>query len=133
MKLSFPALCLGLLLAAGCATQQPPPVRQAVVRPPAAAHKPAPAPDWFQRQLAAARQARKQHLPHSDAAGAQLAYYKVMLPACRRVEASGPEKYRPRCATLVRQAAIDTPAPPDLFSCTDTADDTPETATACND
>jgi len=95
--------------------------------------KAAPAPDWFQRQVAAARQARRQHLPHSDTAGAQQAYYKVMLPACHKVAASGPEKYRARCASLVRQAAVDTPPPPDLFTCNDPAEDTPETATACDD
>jgi hypothetical protein len=93
-------------------------------------------PDWFHRELALARHARATHLPIGDKAGAQRAYYAVMLPACRKVAQSGPDKYRARCQSLASHAAADAAAANDDFSCMDDHVDTGDTQaekTACND
>src|SRR5580692_9798712 len=116
--------CVGLCcVLAACAPAPPPPV---VAH---AAPKPSPAaapPDWFHRQLALARHARVAFVPHGDQAGAQLAYYKVMVPACQHVMKSGPEKYHGRCVALLHHAttaqaadAVKIIPPPDDFACND--------------
>lgn len=105
-----------------------------------ATHAPAPraSPDWFQRQLVEARHARTVHLAAGDKAGARKAYAAIMVPACERVERSGPDKYRTRCRALLHPArAPATKAPPvedavcDLDR--DDSNDTPEQITACSD
>ncbi len=133
----FAAVSLIASLAA-CATPAPAPpaaptphVTRAVPRKP-------PAPlDWFYRQLALARHARAVHLPHSDAAGAQRAYYAVLLPACAHVAHSGPEAYRARCRAIVARAsdaaaaaAAGPPCPDDDH---DDSADAPAQVTACSD
>jgi hypothetical protein len=131
-----PALALVLALAlAACVTAPPPAPPPLVVH--AVPHKP-PAPlDWFHRQLAMARHARATHLPRSDTAGAQLAYYAVMLPACGHIAKVGPEAYRARCRAIVQRAsdaaaaAAMGPACPDDEH-DDSADD-PAQVTACSD
>ncbi len=133
----FAALFLLATLAA-CATAPPP-------RPPpppphvthAVPRKP-PAPlDWFHRQLAMARHARAVHLPHSDVAGAQRAYFSVMLPACAHIAHAGPEAYRARCRAIVARAsdaaaaaAAGPPCPDDEH---DDSADSPAQVTACSD
>ncbi len=113
-----------------CSTSAPPP------RPPqpqAQHHVP---PDWFHRELALARHARMTHLPPGDTAGAQRAYYKVMLPACQRVAKSGPDKYRARCKALTDHAAADAAAANNDFDCMPDQDDSQASQaekTACND
>jgi hypothetical protein len=126
---------------AGCAPSVPP--RPVVAQVPPQLHVAASPPDWFHRELARARHARVAHVPHGDQVGAQRAYYQVMVPACRRVARSGPDKYRARCAALVQHeatasaadAAAIMPAPDD-FSCNDERDDSrddPARVTACSD
>ena len=125
-------LAVVLLTLAGCMASSPP-------KPAVVSTKPRPVPtppDWFHRELALARHARLSHTPHSDTAGAQAAYYAVMVPACARVVKSGPAKYRARCATLAEHAASPTPQIMDEFPCNsdhDDSADTPEEKTACND
>jgi len=124
---------------AGCAASPPP----AVTAPAPPKTHVSPAPDWFHRQLALAQHARTAFVPHGDQAGAQRAYYKVMVPACQRVDQSGLDKYRARCAALVRHAAAAAAAdavaiipPPDDFSCNDDRDDSHDDQSqvkACND
>ncbi len=117
---------------AGCVTTAPP--RPAIVS--TKPHAVSAPPDWFHRELALARHARLTHLPHTDKAGAQAAYYAVMVPACARVVKSGPAKYRARCATLVEHATSPAPQIMDEFPCNtdhDDSRDTPEEMTACND
>ena len=129
--------CCGL---AACAPATPPPV-VAHVAP--RANTAAPPPDWFHRQLALARHARVTFTPHADQTGAQLAYYKVMVPACQHVIKSGPDKYHARCVALLHHANMAAVAdaakilpPPDDFACNDDHDDgndPPALVTACND
>jgi hypothetical protein len=95
-------------------------------------------PDWFQRHLADARHARAVHLAAGDTAGARRAYAAVMVPACERVERSGPDKYRARCRNLLHTAkapAIKLPSVEDTACDLDRDDsnDTPEQITACSD
>jgi hypothetical protein len=119
---------VGLGLAAGvagCATQVPPPAPAVRVAPKK--------PDWFHQQLALARRARAAHVPHSDAAGAQLAYNRVMIAACTHVAAAGPEKYRARCFAYTQRPVK--PVADDSLACSD-EDDTYETTAeikACSD
>jgi hypothetical protein len=142
-----PGSCCPAIISAGfccalaaCAPAAPPPVvaHEAPKTSPAA-----PLPDWFHRQLALARHARVTFAPHADQTGAQLAYYKVMVPACQRVIKSGPDKYRGRCVALLHHANMAAVAdaakilpPPDDFACNDDHDDgndPPALVTACND
>jgi hypothetical protein len=126
---------------AGCASSPPPQV--AAPTPPKPHLSSTAAPDWFHRQLARAQHARTAFVPHGDQAGAQRAYYTVMVPACQRVGKSGPDKYRARCAALLRHAAAASAAdavaiipPPDDFSCNDDRDDShddPSLIKACSD
>ncbi len=93
-------------------------------------------PDWFHHELALARHAKATHLPPGDTLGAQRAYYAVMLPACRRVAKSGPDKYRARCFALSNHAAADAAAANDDFSCESDHDDSQDSQaekTACSD
>jgi hypothetical protein len=128
IPLAFFILPFGL---ASC--MAPPPV---ATRAPVA--KSVPAPDWFHRELARARRAKADHRPSQDAAGALHAYYAILLPACDRVEKSGPDKYRPRCKILIAKAAR--PASPALpaasYAPCDDRDDSLQSAaeiTACSD
>ena len=125
---AFVALCV-----AACATtpQPPPPPR-----PVATAPRHVTPPDWFHRELALARHARKSHLPPSDTKGAQHAYYSVMLPACERVAKSGPDKYRARCRALTEHATTAATLANDDFDCKDEQDDSRDSQaekTACSD
>jgi hypothetical protein len=122
------AVVSGLMLAGCAATEVAPPV----VRAPIASHtaaRPA-ALDWFQQQIVAARVAQRSHLPKSDHQGAQEAYDQVMRAACGRVELSGPDKYKPRCDSLLQHK------PPllqsDPFACEQETDN-PADIVACND
>jgi hypothetical protein len=82
-------------------------------------------------------------MPHGDQSGAQLAYYKVMVPACQHVMKSGPDKYHGRCVALLRHAttaavadAAEILPPPDDFACNDDRDDSNDPTaqvTACSD
>jgi len=95
------------------------------------------------RWLALARHARVAFVPQGDQAGAQLAYYKVMVPACQHVMKSGPDKYHGRCVALLRHAttaavadAAEILPPPDDFACNDDRDDSNDPTaqvTACSD
>ena len=129
---------LGLLATlAACATTPPPPPPPPQHVTHAVPHKP-PAPlDWFHRQLAMARHARHVHLPASDTAGAQRAYYAVLLPACAHVAKAGPEQYRARCRAIVQRAADASAAANAGPACPDDDhdDSTDPTAqvTACSD
>jgi hypothetical protein len=89
------------------------------------------APDWFLRQLAAARAARRAHLPHSDIAGASQTYYRIALAACTRLAEHRLTQYRSRCNAL-RQQAVATAPPPAEETCDENAD-SPDKMTACND
>ena len=129
----FAALSLLATLAA-CATTPPTPPPHVTH---AAPHKP-PAPlDWFHRQLALAKHARHVHLPASDIAGAQRAYYAVLLPACAHVAKAGPDQYRARCRAIVSRAADASAAANEGPACPD--DDHDDSAdptakiTACSD
>jgi hypothetical protein len=98
--------------------------------------RPKPAPDWFHRQLAAAHHARITHVPPGDKAGAQRAYDAIMVPACGKIAASGPAKYRAQCRTMVQRANDAAAALAESPTCRDDSDDAPETAaqvTACSD
>jgi hypothetical protein len=121
-----------VLAMAGCAAPPPP-----VARAPSAAVRPRPAPpDWFHRQLAAARKAKMSHLPPGDAAGAQAAYNAVMLPVCAQVAKAGPDKYRARCRALVARASDAAAAAAYNPPCDDDHDDSgdsPAQITACSD
>ena len=101
---SLAACCIAMALAActGPAPAPPQVSRAALVKPP---------PDWYHRQLALARNARAEHRPKQDTAGAQYAYYAIMLPACEHIEKSGPNKYRPRCKILIAKATAHRSAP----------------------
>ena len=129
-------LCLCLAFA-GCAGPAPPPAPQAIARPPAQkVPHPKAAPDWFHRQLALAHHARVTHLPPGDKAGAQRAYDAVILPACTKIAASGPAKYRAQCRAMVQRAASTASALAESPACQDDSSDAPETAdqvTACSD
>jgi len=136
---SLAACCFVLALAACTAPAPPPPqiVRAAPAKPP---------PDYYHRQLQLARNARAEHRPKQDKAGAQHAYYAIMLPACEHIENAGPDKYRPRCKLLIARATAK-PAPPGAPAahaatteseppCDDDRDDSQETPaqiTACSD
>jgi hypothetical protein len=92
--------------------------------------------DWFHRQLAAAHRAKISHLPRGDSAGAQRAYYAVMLPVCGQVAKSGPAQYRARCQALVLRASNAAAAAAYNPPCDDDHDDTGDTPaeiTACSD
>jgi hypothetical protein len=120
------ALAATLILASCVAAPPPAP-------PPAAAHA---APDWFHQQLALARKARLAHLPVGDAAGAQRAYYAVMVPACGRVASSGPAQYRARCRIIIQHASDAAAAATANPPCDDDHDDSGDTQaqiTACSD
>jgi hypothetical protein len=133
----IPLLRLALaapLALAGCVAAPPPPPPPVVAH--AAPHPPPKPLDWFHRQLALARHAKLTHLPVGDAAGAQRAYYAVMVPVCGRVAASGPAQYRARCRAIIQRAsdaaALATANPP----CDDDHDDSGDTEaqiTACSD
>jgi hypothetical protein len=130
-------LCCAL---AACAPAAPPPVMAHAAPRPGAAASP---PDWFHHELALARHARVAFVPQGDQAGAQLAYYKVMVPACHHVMKSGPDKYRGRCGALLHHATMAEAAdaakilpPPDDFACNDDRDDSNDPTaqvTACSD
>ena len=115
-----------ILAMAGCVTPPPPPPPSKPVAPVA---RRAPPLDWFQQQVAAARQARATHMPKADTAGAQADYDGAMRAACTRVALSGPEKYQARCAALLRQSQ---PAAAEPWPCDDASTD-PATLHACND
>lgn len=116
------AIGVAVVVVAGC-TQQPP--LSATVPPHAAAHiQP---PDWFHRQLAAARAAKRAHQPSTDTAGAQQAYDEILKTACTRA-ALGPNKYPTRCDTVLRPASTQLQTDP----CEANADD-PAIQTECND
>ena len=68
-------------------------------------------------------------MPRSDVAGAQVAYDTIVRQACERVIVTGPERYRARCDTVLRD-----PAPPvaEPFPCDD-QDQDPVAVKACND
>jgi hypothetical protein len=125
------ALCL-----AGCATRQ---TLQSVPQSHTAgipAHQAAAPLDWFHRQLAAARHARITHLPVGDTAGAQRAYYSVMIPVCGQVAKGGPDKYRARCRAIIYQATTNAAAAAAGPPCADDKDDSgesPAQITACSD
>ena len=133
--------CLQLAAAIGlasCATSPPPPPPGATTH----THAAAPAPDWFHRQLAAARYARSHHQPATDTRGARKAYLAIMLPACERVAKSGPDKYRSRCRGILNPPVATTTlpaktlAPPVDQSCDldrDDSADAPAQVTACSD
>lgn len=135
--LASAGLCCAL---AACSPAVPPPVVAHAAPKPRSA---APAPDWFHRELALARQAKGAFVPHGDQASAQLAYYKVMVPACQHVVKSGPDKYRGRCVALLHHATMAEAAdsvkilpPPDDFACNDERDDSNDPitqVTACSD
>ncbi len=114
---------------AGCVTQAPPPPTPVAVAPP-------PPPDWFHRELALARHARAAHLPASDIAGAQRAYFAVMVPVCGKVAANGPVKYKARCKAIIDRATTDAAnanAGPPCDDEHDDSADTPAQITACSD
>jgi hypothetical protein len=115
---------------AGCVTQPPPAPRVQVRKVP----KPK-APDWFHQQLALARKARAGHSPHSDVEGAQLAYNRVMITACKHVAEAGPDKYRPRCLAYAKRTLHPVLVPDDSLSCGDEDDtfETPAQIKACSD
>ncbi len=129
------AAVLMLAMLAACATTPPSPPPPRVTH--ALPHRP-PAPlDWFHRQLALARHARATHLPPGDTAGAQRAYYAVMLPVCAHVAKAGPALYRARCSAIVARAsdaaaaaAAGPPCPDDDH---DDSADSPAQVTACSD
>jgi hypothetical protein len=110
---------------------QPAPRPATVVAPKSPARIVA-APDWFQHQLAAAREARRSHRPHSDVAGARQAYYRLALAACSHIAEHGLTKYRGRCNALRQQAVVTVPPPSEDAMCDEGADD-PDKVTACND
>ena len=99
-----------ILVLASCATPPAPPPRAK----PAVVHHAV--PDWFQQQLARARQARREHVPKEDAVGAQQAYDDVMHAACTRAAAAGPGRYPARCDAVLKPPAG--PVQPDPFACT---------------
>jgi hypothetical protein len=128
-------LPLGLALAAASCAAPPPPAPPALVAhaPPHPAPKP---PDWFHRQLALARHARLAHLPVGDTAGAQRAYFAVMVPVCGRVAANGPAQYRARCRSIIQRASDAAAAATANPACDDDHDDSGDTQaqiTACSD
>jgi hypothetical protein len=94
-----------------------------------------PPPDYYHRQLQLARNARAEHRPKQDTAGAQHAYYAIMLPACEHIEKSGPDKYRPRCKILIARATAHAATPISEPPCDDRDDsqETPAQITACSD
>ena len=120
---------------AGCVRPAPP---APVLRPVAQAAPPRPIViDWFQRQLIAARTARRNHQPVSDKAGAQAAYDDVIRTACQRVALDGPDRYKARCNTVLAQIpapqTVTAPAPvSDPFRCEENTDNQ-DTLRACND
>lgn len=88
---------LATVLIAGCAERPEP----GPVAPPPAVARVQP-PDWFHRQLAAARAAKAAHEPKSDRLGAQLAYDNVMHTACAQAALAGPGKYPARCDAILK-------------------------------
>ena len=121
--LRFLSLIFAVALA-GCVVPPPP----APPKPAPVAHRAAP-PDWFQQQLAEARQARASHLPKTDTAGAEADYDRVVRAACTHVAISGPEKYQARCATILKPA---TAPESDPFACNPNSTD-PVALQECND
>ena len=85
-------------------------------------------PDWFHRQLTAARAAKRAHQPKTDTAGAQMAFDDVMRTACTRAALAGPGKYPARCDAVLRP----TPVQPLIDPCDGNPDD-PTIETECND
>ena len=139
MPIRRPLLPLILLAAgvglAGCVAQAPlPPKPVAVaVAPP---HRVTAPPDWFHRELAQARRARATHLPAADSAGAQRAYFAVMVPVCGKIAANGPAKYQARCKAIVDRATTDAAnanAGPPCDDAHDDSGDSPAEITACSD
>ncbi len=117
------ATLAALALVSACAVTPPP---KPPPKPVPVARRPA-APDWFQQQLAAARQAKASHAPKDDAAGAQAAQDEIVRAACVRVALSGPEKYQARCAEILRAVPAADP-----FACDEPSAD-PAVLSACND
>ena len=123
----LPCVCIA---SAGCMTQPAP--RTAVMARPKPPAQLAPAPDWFQHQLAEARAAGRAHLPHSDIAGKRQTYYRIALAACTQLAEHGLTKYRGHCNVLRQQSVANVPSPSEETMCDEDAD-SPEKVTACND
>jgi hypothetical protein len=135
IRIHLAAYALALTVAACAAPPAPAPIAASLPARPRPVPKPKPL-DWFHRQLAAAHRAKISHLPRGDSAGAQRAYYAVMLPVCGQVAKSGPAQYRARCQALVLRASNAAAAAAYNPPCDDDHDDTGDTPaeiTACSD
>jgi hypothetical protein len=129
MRAARAGLALAVLYGlAGCMVM-PAPKPQAPPPPPAHTQR---VPDWFDRQMVLARAARRDHVPHSDIAGARQAYYRVALAACEKLPPDERKLHLARCNALMQASVEAAPAAPGVNTC-DEGGDEPDKIVQCND